>query len=130
MPPKVTIRNYQLLVNLPFINSDYMKKVVVILLIIFLVGCGEEKLIFKSGAYGKESEIIVYFEKEKAIKAESRTVYHTKKEAKDEYESLKASDAYLNLKLDGKTITYEQTAYIKGMSKKEVKELFKENNQK
>lgn len=103
-----------------------MKKLIILLLALCLTGCGEEKLIFKSDSYGVESEIIVYFKDEKATIAKSRTVYDTKSEAKAEFELLKQEDEYLNPKLDNKTITYEQTAYIKGMSKKEVNALFKE----
>ena len=105
-----------------------MKKigVVLILLTLMLVGCGQEELIFKSDAYGEESQITVYLKDGKALKAKSMTVYDTEEEALEEFEYLKESDVYLNPKLEDKTITYEQTAYIKGMSKEEVKALFEE----
>ena len=103
-----------------------MKKigVVLILLTIMLVGCGQEELIFKSDVYGKESQITVYFKDGKALKAKSMTVYDTEEEALEEFKVIELKNEINSL--EDKTITYEQTAYIKGMSKEEVKALFEE----
>lgn len=103
-----------------------MKKLFIVVMLVCLVGCGQDKLTFKSDSYGVSSKVVVYFEDGKATKALSETIFETKKEAQQEYERLKQSDIYLNCNLDNKTVTYEQKTYITGMTKEEVKAIFEE----
>ncbi len=104
-----------------------MKKLFVLLLLFILTGCSEETLTFKSDNYGTSSKVVVYFEEGKASKAISTTVFKDEKSAKKEYDNIKALSIYSNIELNGKELTYEQTKYIKGMSKDKVKKLFKES---
>ncbi len=69
-----------------------MKKIIILMMFVCLVGCSQDKLTFKSDSYGISSKVVVYFEEGKATKAFSKTIFETKGEAKKEYNKLKQSD--------------------------------------
>lgn len=59
-----------------------MKRIIIFMMFVCLVGCSQDKLTFKSDFYGTSSKVVGYFEEGKATKALSKTVLKQKEKLK------------------------------------------------